>query len=141
MGGRGAISSNTSKLPALEGSEKQIKWAEEIRKNALEAMQEEIKLFSTKEFKEILEKWENGNETEKKDAEIYRKFEKKINSNKAEVWIDNREIYENRQKANEYNDPSSLSELKTVKEMLQDKDVTKNRAYRRAIKYLKFRYL
>jgi hypothetical protein len=141
MGGRGASSSNTSKLPALEGSEKQIKWAEEIRKNALEAMQEEIKLFSTKEFKEILEKWENGNETEKKDAEIYRKFEKKINSNKAEVWIDNREIYENRQKANKYNDPSSLSELKTVKEMLQDKDVTKNRAYRRAIKYLKFRYL
>lgn len=40
MGGRGAIAgaggnSSKSKLPQLEGSEKQIKWAEDIRKEIL----------------------------------------------------------------------------------------------------------
>ena len=141
MNGCGTSNKLTLKLQKLEGSEKQIKWAEEIRQNALEAMKEEIELFSTKDFKEILEKWENGNETERKDAEIFRKFEKKINSNKAEDWIDNRHIYKNRQEANQSNCTTVLSDLKIVKEMLQDENVTKNRAYHRAMKYLKFYYL
>lgn len=45
MGGRGSSSGNTSRLPALQGSEKQVKWATDLRDNVVKIIKEESRVF------------------------------------------------------------------------------------------------
>ena len=94
MGGRGSSSGTTSRLPKLEGSEKQIKWAEEIRNEAMKEIKEYIKLFNNKDFKEVYEEWSKSeNKAKQMHKEDYDKFIKKIvNQTKASVWIENKTI-------------------------------------------------
>lgn len=85
MGGRGSSSGSTSKLPKLEGTEKQIKWAEEIRRNTLKMTKEiENNIKKDKEFQQSLKK---KGETYK----IYNEFQNAIknwkNEKKASKWI------------------------------------------------------
>lgn len=95
MGGRGSSSGNTSRLLKLEGSEKQIKWAEEIRKNAMPEIKAYLKMLNNKDFKETYQMWrESDREDYNRVADWYDRFQNKIvNETKAGNWIYNREKF------------------------------------------------
>ena len=95
MGGRGASSGNTLRLPALQGSEKQVKWAEEIRKNAMPEIKAYLKMLNNKDFKETYQMWrESDREDYKRLADWYDRFQNKIvNETKAGKWIKNKETF------------------------------------------------
>lgn len=88
MGGRGARGGTggnkiKSKLPNLEGSEKQISWANEIRNNVIEIIEAESKVFEkNKSF------FKNDYFGDKEAYEDYKKYSKEaINETKASKWI------------------------------------------------------
>lgn len=96
MGGRGSSSSNSSMLvrfaSKLEGSEKQIKWAEDIRKGAMREIEEELKVFNSKQFITAYKGYKERNGEESlRCFEAYRKI---LESNKASDWISNRHRFE-----------------------------------------------
>lgn len=100
MGGRGSSSGNTSrlpKLPQLEGSEKQIKWAEDIRNEAMEEMKEYLKLFNNKEFQQVYKDWsQSENELHQDNKKFYDKFMKMVNEKRAGTWIFQSQILKSR---------------------------------------------
>lgn len=101
MGGRGTIGGKggnkiKSKLPNLVGSEKQIKWANEIRNNVIEIINAESKVFEkNKSF------FKDDYFGDKEAYEDYKKYSKEaINETKASKWIssfknvqDNKDYY------------------------------------------------
>lgn len=105
MGGRGSSSGNTSRLPDLMGSEKQVKWANDLRNNVIKVIEEEGKAF--KKYKEYL----NGSD----DNEYLEKWKKntkeamKITS--AGAWISGFKNF------NEYTTKSAIDSLKNVKKL------------------------
>lgn len=88
MGGRGSSSGKTSRLPKLEGSEKQVKWAEEIRNEAMKEMKKYLNLFNNKEFKQVYKDWtQSENPTHQHNKEFYDGFMKIVNEKRASMWI------------------------------------------------------
>lgn len=79
-------------LPALIGTEKQIKCAEDIRKQALKIFKQESVLFNNQEFKEKYEDWKMKNNI---DAySMYDNYKKLQNETKASEWINMSSIFE-----------------------------------------------
>lgn len=100
MGGRGAAggasgNSNKNRLPQLAGSEKQIKWASDIRNNFAEIQKMENKIIRQKEFQDLLKHEKDKNSTLYK---MYKNYEDYINKTKnrtkASQWIDDRYKYD-----------------------------------------------
>lgn len=90
MGGRGASSSeNGNKLPKLEGSEKQIKWANDIRNTMMQIRQVEEKAFL--KHKDIFTNETNNAGFNYEQAyKDYKKYSKEVFKEKsAKKWIDN----------------------------------------------------
>lgn len=80
-------------LPKLQGTEKQVKWAEDIRKKAIETFKKEAEIFDTKEFEQKYEEWkEKGKEHLYKTYDNY--INEIINQESAAKWIDNRFMFE-----------------------------------------------
>lgn len=79
-------------LPELTGTEKQIKLAEDIRKQALKIFEQESILFDNQEFKEKYEDWKMKNNI---DAySMYDNYKKLQNETKASEWINMSSIFE-----------------------------------------------
>lgn len=127
MGGRGAIGNRTGfmKLPALTGTEKQIKWAEEIRKEAIKIFKQEAVLFDNQGFKEKYKSWK---EKENKEAySLYDNYQKMINESSASKWIDRRKI-------------SSSLDIVEKNKLDKAKDSQKKGKYVATINYIQDRY-
>lgn len=124
MGGRGAKAGNTTKLKSLklEGTEKQIKWAEDIRKEALNVYKIEAEVFKTKQFKEDYLRWKK--EGREDLYSIYDKYQSEIvNQTSASTYILRRDWIG---KISEY-EKDRLKKIKNQRSIL-------------AISYLKNRY-
>lgn len=79
-------------LPELTGTEKQIKLAEDIRKQALKIFEQESILFDNQEFKEKYEDWKMKNNI---DAySMYDNYKKLQNETEASEWINMSSIFE-----------------------------------------------
>lgn len=79
-------------LPELTDTEKQIKLAEDIRKQALKIFEQESILFDNQEFKEKYEDWKMKNNI---DAySMYDNYKKLQNETKASEWINMSSIFE-----------------------------------------------
>lgn len=84
MGGRGASSANTTKLPQLIGTEKQIKWANELRKTVVEIIKKETDVFNKN--KSFFEGYYSNELEEYKD---FKKYSKEVlKEKKANKWIE-----------------------------------------------------
>ena len=103
MGGRGSNSGTTSRLPKLEGSEKQVKWANDLRNNVIKIIEAEKKTFKQNE------NMFNGD----LDKEYYESYKKNIKETikitKASAWIESFKNF------NEYNTKSAIDSLKMEK--------------------------
>lgn len=114
MGGRGSSSGNTSRLPTLQGSEKQVKWATDLRNNVMKVIEEEGKAF--KKYKSYLdgsfdnEYLESWNKNTKEAMKI----------TKASAWIDGFKNF------NEYRTKSAIDSLKEIKKLKSVKLNDKN---------------
>lgn len=83
MGGRGSSAFSISRLPKLIGSEKQIKWAEDIRNEVVDIIRVETKAFLSNK-KGILR-----SQYDKERYEEYMKYSKEaLKVNKASKWIE-----------------------------------------------------
>ena len=105
MGGRGSSSGNTSRLPALQGSEKQVKWATDLRNNVIKVIEAERKAF--KEYRSYLDG--SGDDEYLKSWEKNTKEAMKIASGGA--WISGFKNF------NEYATKSAIDRLKNVKKL------------------------
>ena len=85
MGGRGSSSGNISKLPKLEGSEKQVKWATDIRKNTLDRIKEINKML--KEDKGVQESLKKHGNTYQVYSEFKKDMDKLSKVTSAKTWI------------------------------------------------------
>ena len=109
MGGRGSSSGTVSRLPKLEGSEKQIKWATDLRNNIIKVIEAERKIFKQNEsmFDDDL------------DKEYYESYKKNIKETikvtKASAWIDGFKNF------NEYHTESVIDSLK-IDKVSENKD-------------------
>lgn len=66
------ISEILNQLPKLEGTEKQVKWATDIREKAIEIFKKESEIFDTEEFEQKYAEWiEKGKEHLFKAYDIY----------------------------------------------------------------------
>lgn len=114
MGGRGSSSGNTSRLPALQGSEKQVKWATDLRNNVIKVIEAERKAF--KEYRSYLDG--SGDDEYLKSWEKNTKEAMKIAS--AGAWISGFKNF------NEYATKSAIDRLKNVKKLKSVKLTDKN---------------
>lgn len=109
MGGRGSSSGTVTRLPKLEGSEKQIKWATDLRNNIIKVIEAERKAFKQNEsmFDDDL------------DKEYYESYKKNIKETikvtKASAWIDGFKNF------NEYHTKSVIDSLK-IDKVSENKD-------------------
>lgn len=112
MGGRGSSSGITSRLPKLEGSEKQVKWATDLRNNVIKIIEAERKAFKQNES------MFNGD----LDKEYYESYKKNIKETikvtKASAWIESFKNF------NEYRTKSAIDSLK-IDKVREDKDRNK----------------
>lgn len=105
MGGRGSSSGNTSRLPALQGSEKQVKWATDLRNNVIKVIEAERKAF--KEYKSYL----NGIYDDEYLKSWNKNTKEAMKITKASAWIDGFRNF------NEYNTKSAIDSLKEIKKL------------------------
>lgn len=116
-----------NQLPELEGTEKQIKWATDIREKAIEIFKKEAEIFDTEEFEQKYVEWiEKGKEHLYKAYDNY--INEFINQKSAAKWIDNRHLFE---------------ELDIVEENIlkQAKEEVKNRRFLRIMSYIRNKYI
>lgn len=121
------ISEILNQLPKLEGTEKQVKWATDIREKAIEIFKKESEIFDTEEFEQKYAEWiEKGKEHLFKAYDIY--VNDVINQKSATEWIDNRYTFE---------------ELDTVTESIlrEAKEEAKNRRFLRIMSYIRNKYI
>lgn len=121
------ISEILNQLPELEGTEKQIKWATDIRAKAIEVFKKEAEIFDTEEFEQKYAEWiEKGKEYLFKAYDIY--VNDVINQKSAAEWIDNRYVF---------------GELDVVTEsILRDaKEEAKNCRFLRIMSYIRNKYI
>lgn len=121
------ISEMLNQLPKLEGTEKQIKWATDIRERAIAVFKKESEIFDTEEFEQKYAEWiEKGKEHLFKAYDIY--VNDVINQKSATEWIDNRYTFE---------------ELDTVTESIlrEAKEEAKNRRFLRIMSYIRNKYI
>lgn len=121
------ISEILNQLPKLEGTEKQVKWATDIREKAIEIFKKESEIFDTEEFEQKYAEWiEKGKEHLFKAYDIY--VNDVINQKSATEWIDNKYTFE---------------ELDTVTESIlkQAKEEVKNRRFLRIMSYIRNKYI
>lgn len=112
-------------LPALTGTEKQIKWAEDIRKQALKIFEQEAVLFNNQEFKEKYENWKMKNDV---DAySMYDNYQRIQNETKASEWINMRSIFEEL-------DDIQLGKIETAR------NKQKKGSFIATLEYLRYRY-
>lgn len=123
MGGRGSSSGNVSKLPELKGSEKQIKWAEDLRKNVIKVINEESKIFA-KNKNLLLDKSSYSFELNKEYYESYKKnIKEALKVNKSSAWIEGFKNF------NEYHTKSAIESLH--KEKGEESGIYRNRLNKR----------
>lgn len=112
MGGRGTSSGNTSrlsKLPQLEGSEKQVKWATDLRNNIIKVIEAEKKAF--KQNRDMFD-----TDLDKEYYDSYKKnIMEAIKVTKAGAWIDGFKNF------NEYHTKSVIDSLK-IDKVSENKD-------------------
>lgn len=112
-------------LLELTGTEKQIKLAEDIRKQALKIFEQEAVLFNNQEFKEKYENWKMKNNI---DAySMYDNYKSLQNETNASKWINMRSIFE------EFDD-IQLDKIKTAR------NKQKKGSFIATLEYLRNRY-
>lgn len=114
MGGRGSSSGNTLRLPVLQGSEKQVKWANDLRNNVIKVIEAERKAF--KEYKSYLD----GSSDDEYLKSWNKNTKEAMKITKASAWISSFKNF------NEYATKSAIDRLKNVKKLKSVKLTDKN---------------